>query len=518
MSDGQGRILTAAELTQDTVVDCDVCVVGSGSGGAWVAHELVAQGKSVVLLEEGGHHTRREFDMTEARAFRTLYQELGNRTTDDLAITILQGRAVGGGTTVNWTSSFRTPKRILQHWREHHGIDTLSEEVLAPHWDAIEQRLHIAEWPKEALNENNRVLWDGLGALGYERGLIRRNVHGCANLGYCGMGCPIDAKQSMLVTVLPDAVERGLTIYANTSARTLTWTGRRITHVNAEVLDPATNRPTGVVVTVRPRQVCLSGGAINSPGLLLRSGLEAGGRVGRRTWLHPVVVSLARFDRPIAPFSGAPQSVYSHHFLERGPGKMGFFFEVPPVHPLLASTVSNGGPRFVQDLLANLPQLQVVIALAVDGLLPEETGATVRLKSGGYSRYSIGYDFTDAHWEAFRMAQKEMAKIQFAAGAKEVFTLHTEPVRLRSEDDLHLLDQAPWQPLHLRIATAHQMGGCAMGKDPSESVVDPHLRFHTMDNLFVVDGSVLPTALGVNPQETIFGLARWAAQHVGAAS
>ncbi len=513
----QGRIFTGEGLLQDTVLDCDVCVVGSGSGGAWLAHELVAQGKSVVMLEEGGHHTRREFDMTEARAYPALYQELGSRTTDDLSVTLLQGRSVGGGTTVNWCSSFRTPKRILERWREQHGVDTLSEAVLGPHWDAIEQRLHIAEWPKEAMNENNKALWDGLGALGYERGLIRRNVHGCANLGYCGMGCPIDAKQSMAVTVLPDAVEKGLQLYANTSARTLTWTGRRITHVNAEVLDPTTNKPTGRVVTVRPKVTCLSGGAINSPGLLLRSGLEAGGRVGRRTWLHPVLISIARFDRPVNAFAGAPQSVYSHHFVERGPGKMGFFLEVPPVHPMLAASISNGSGRFTQALLDQLPQLQVMIALAVDGLLPEETGGTVRVRSGGYSRYSFTYDFTDAHWEAFRFAQKEMAKLQFAAGAREVFTLHADPVRLTSVDQLHLLDEAPWKPLHVRVATAHQMGGCAMGKDPGESVVDPHLRFHAMDNLYVVDGSVLPTSLGVNPQETIFGIARWAAQHVGAA-
>ena len=203
-------------------------------------HELVKAGRSVVMLEEGGYHTRREFDMTEARAFPNLYQELGNRSTEDLAITILQGRNVGGGTTVNWCASFRTPDRILAYWKEHFGIDTLTKASLSPHWDAIEKRLRIAEWPLEQINENNRVLWDGLGKLGYERGLIKRNVNNCHNLGYCGMGCPVDAKQSMLVTTIPDAVERGLTLYANTSARFLEWNGRTIDTVHAEVLKPGT--------------------------------------------------------------------------------------------------------------------------------------------------------------------------------------------------------------------------------------------------------------------------------------
>ncbi|MBL8935214.1 MAG: GMC family oxidoreductase, partial [Archangium sp.] len=84
----QGRIVTGPEITQDLNLECDVCIVGSGSGGAWTAHELAKQGKSVVMLEEGGYHTRREFDMTEPRAFQNLYQELGNRATDDLAMTI----------------------------------------------------------------------------------------------------------------------------------------------------------------------------------------------------------------------------------------------------------------------------------------------------------------------------------------------------------------------------------------------------------------------------------------------
>ncbi len=304
-----GRIVTGEEITSDLTVSCDVCVIGSGSGGAWVAHELVKAGKTVVMLEEGGYHTRREFDMTEARAFPNLYQEMGNRATEDLAITILQGRSVGGGTTVNWCASFRTPDRILETWKDRFGIDTLSKDVLTPHWEHVEKRLHIAEWPLEMINENNKVLWNGLGALGYERGLIRRNVNGCLNLGACGLGCPVDAKQSMLVTVLPDAVENGLTLYANVSARSLDWNGRTISSVHAEVLNPANNKPTGVKVTVKAKATIAAGGAINTPGLLLRSGLDSEGRVGQRTWLHPVAVMLALFDHPVNAFSGAPQSV-----------------------------------------------------------------------------------------------------------------------------------------------------------------------------------------------------------------
>jgi choline dehydrogenase-like flavoprotein len=510
-----GKIRTSDDIANNLNLDCDVCVVGSGSGGAWVAHELTKQGKRVVLLEEGGYHTKREFDMTEARSFPNLYQDLGNRTTDDLSITMLQGRSVGGGTTVNWCSSFRTPEHVLEHWRDAHGITSFNSAILHSHFEAIEKRLHIAEWPLESVNENNKVLWNGLGKLGLERGLIKRNVNGCLNLGYCGMGCPVDAKQSMLVTTIPDAVEKGLEVLANVSVRTIEYSGRKVSAVHAKVLDAKTNKPNGRTVTVRPKLLVVSGGAINTPGLLLRSGLDAQGRVGKRTWLHPVVGSIALFEQEVNAFSGAPQSVYSHHFLKRGEGQLGYFLEVPPVHPMLASTAFMANGAVTQEIVSQLPHINAMLALVVDGFLPEEEGATVRLRDEG--RYSINYNFLPMHWEVFKEAMKQMARIQFAAGAKQVMSLHAESVVMNSEADISKLDDAPYEKLGHKILTAHQMGGCAMGSNPHTSVVSPELRFHDLDNLFIVDGSVLPTSLGVNPQETIQGIARWASKHIGEA-
>ena len=512
-----GRIFTGDEITSDLDLSCDVCVVGSGSGGAWLAHDLVSRGLSVIMLEEGGYHTRREFDLTEATANPNLYQDLGNRTTDDLSINIMQGRNVGGGTTVNWCSCFRTPERILDLWRDRHGVEGLSLAALTPHWEAIEKRLHIQEWPLELSNPNNRVLWDGLGKLGYQRGLIKRNVHNCANLGYCGMGCPIDAKQGMLVTVIPDAVEKGLTVYANASVRTLERSGRRIVAVHADVRDPVRDVPSGRKIVVRAKVTAVAGGAINTPTLLLRSDLDGGGRVGKRTFFHPVVVMMALFDEVIAPYRGAPQSVYSHHFLDRGKDKMGFYIEATPVHPLTAATASTVWGARHEQFLSQLPHMQASFAGMADGILEGDEGGTVSLRDKGYSRVKVDYPLTDRHWEAFRTACAEMARVQLAAGAKKVLSLHNEPVEIDSVDQIGRLEKATWEKLRMRIVTGHLMGGCAMGKDPSKSVVDSRLRYHELDNLFVVDGSVFPTSLGVNPQVTIFGIARWGAAHVAAA-
>jgi choline dehydrogenase-like flavoprotein len=513
----QGRIYTGDDLTADTIVDCDVCVIGSGPGGAVLANELVGRGLHVVMLEEGGHWTKRDFDLTEATAYPHLYQDHGNRATDDLSILILQGRSVGGGTTVNWCTSFRAPPRTLARWQETYGLVGLTEESLRPHYEALEKRIHIAEWPLERMNANNRKLWDGCGKLGYDRALIRRNVHNCANLGYCGLGCPLDAKQSMLVTLLPDAVEKGLTLYANAWAKRLVTDRHRVTAVEALIADPATDRAKGVTLTVRPKVTAVCGGAINSPALLLRSGLTGGGRVGLRTFLHPVVVMTGEYDEPVEPWSGAPQSASSHHFADRGEGKLGFFLEAAPAHPMLAAVNTTGIGMEHRAAMGRLRFTGDLIALAIDGFLDQDDeGGAVSLRRGAEGRPHITYPLKAPHFEAFRAACKEMARIQFAAGAKLVRSFQAKPLELRSPAEIDRLDQATWEKLLVRVVTAHQMGGCAMGADPARSVVDPQLRYRGMDNLFVVDGSVFPTGLGVNPQETVMALSRWAAPNVAA--
>ena len=164
--------------------------------------------------------------------------------------------------------------------------------------------------------------------------------------------------------------------------------------------------------------------------------------------------------------------------------------------------------------MANLANTGVVLALGVDGLLPEEEGGRVSLREDGRTRFD--YPVGPSLQEMFREAHKAVARLEFAAGAKEVLPLHVDPLIMRSVDEVPLLDTREYGALKHGIFSAHQMGGCAMGVDPEESVVDSTLRYHGLDNLFVVDGSVFPTALGVNPSESIYGLAHWGYPFVAA--
>ncbi len=506
-------ISSAMDLRGAVRARCDVVVIGSGAGGAVLAAGLAEAGHSVVVLEEGGAYTKADFDLQEATAYPQLYQERGTRATADMAVTILQGRSVGGSTTVNWTTCYRTPPRILAHWRATYGLE-LSEETLRPHFEAVERRLSITPWPEQNANRNNQTLGRGARKLGWEASPTRRNVKGCANSGYCGVGCPVDGKQAMHVTYLRDLVAAGGRVLADCRADrvALSPDGGQARGVEASVVDRATGKPTGATLTIEAKVVVASAGAIHTPALLMRSGLRDG-PVGRRTFLHPVVGIGGAFAERVDGFYGAPQSMASHQFIDRGPDKIGFFMEAVPVQPMLIAFASGQFGTGLRDMMAQLPHLAVLIGLAVDGLLPGDDGGHVEVEGDpgdGGGRIRVHYPIGAALREAMAAMHEALAKVQLAAGATTAFSLHSEPVQLRSDADLPALRAAPYGALEHGIFSAHQMGGAAMGKDPARAVVTPSLRHGRVSNLFVVDGSVLPTALGVNPSQTIYGLAHHA--------
>jgi choline dehydrogenase-like flavoprotein len=506
-------VLEGQTLTADLEVGCDVCIIGSGPGGSVAAEVLARRGLAVVVLEEGGYFTRARFRQREDEAYPQLYQEGGSRATRDAAITILQGRSVGGGGTVNWTTCFRTPDDVVDTWRTRHAATSVSVEDLAPHWDWLENRLHIAEIPLEASNRNNRTLYDGCKALGIEAGPTKRNVLGCAFTGSCGHGCPIDAKQSMGVTLLPDAMKAGAAVVSRCRVEKIAYQGPRAVAVEGEFLDAWGLEPTGVRITVKPRLVIVSGGAINSPALLLKSGTpDESGLLGRRTFLHPVIMSVPFFKEPVRGFQGAPQSIASHAFAHRG-DEVGFFLEVAPIHPMIAATAAPGFGRDHLEFMKQLPYVAGHIAITIDGFHDDVVGGRVSVLSSG--RAVIDYPIVERHWRAFKEGQKTLARIGFAAGAHSIGTGHEPMLVMKSEADIDKIDDMPWEACRVGVFSAHQMGGCGMSDDPKRGVVrSSDLRHHRIENLHVIDGSVFPTSLGVNPQVSIYGLSRLAASRI----
>lgn len=497
-----------SRLDQDLTLEADIAVIGSGAGGATSAELLSAAGFKVLLIEEGPLKTSSDFHLQENEAYAQLYQEGLGRMSKDGAITILQGRAVGGTTLVNWTSSFRTPEQTLEHWAREHGVKGLASEDLRPWFERIEQRLGISPWALPP-NPNNDVLRRGCEVLGYRWAVIPRNVRGCWNLGYCGMGCPVNAKQSMLVTSIPTTLDNHGELLYLARAQRFEHDGRHITQLLCQALDRRGVEPTGYQVRIRARHYVLAGGGINSPALLLRSEApDPHRRLGKRTFLHLVNFSAALFDERIDPFYGAPQSIYSDQFQWRDgvDGPIGFKLEVPPLHPALASTLLGAHGQESARRMAALPHTHVMLALLRDGFHPESQGGQVELRGDGSP--VLDYPITDYLRDGLRRAYLSMARIQFAAGATQVIPVHSDA---RYTTDLPqaqaLIDELRLEPFRTRLGSAHVMGGCALGEDPRQAVCDSLGRHHQLENLSIHDGSLFPTSIGANPQLSVYALA-----------
>jgi len=503
-----GRVIDASVLERDLALDADVVIVGTGAGGGIAAETLSEAGLSVILVEEGPLRTSRDFHMSEAQAYPDLYQDSAARKTKDKAINILQGRCVGGGTTVNWTSSFRTPPATLAYWAQKLHLDGFAVEDLAPWFARMETRLSIGPWDM-APNANNETLARGAAAIGIRTGTIRRNVTGCVNLGYCGMGCPIDAKQSMLVTTIPAALGRGATLVTRARAQAFVRVGDHVTALTCAAMDAQGVRPTDRRVTLRAGTFISAAGGIGTPGLLLRSRVpDPYAVLGKRTFLHPTVVSAALMPDEVAGYYGAPQTIYSDHFIETMPveGPIGFKLEAPPLHPVLAAiTLPNHGAPHAR-WMRHLPNLQVVIALLRDGFHPASPGGTVTLSDDGTP--VLDYPLTPYVWEGVRRAFRIMAEIQFAAGAAQVMPIHGDGTGYREWDAARTaIDEFTFAPLVTPVVSAHVMGGCPLGADSHHSAVDTAGRYHHLANLYVLDASLFPTSLGANPQLSIFAIA-----------
>ncbi|MFL6632130.1 MAG: GMC family oxidoreductase N-terminal domain-containing protein [Massilia sp.] len=501
------KIIDGARETADRTLDADVVIVGSGAGGGVTAEILALSGLSVIVVEEGALKSSRDFKMREADAYPALYQESAARKTRDKGINILQGRTVGGSTTVNWTSSFRTPPPTLAFWRQRFGLATYSEAELAPWFDLMEARLHVADWPG-APNENNDLLRRGAAKLGIPTGLIRRNVNGCWNLGYCGMGCPTNAKQSMLVTTIPSALDHGATLVTRAHAERLVLKGDQVEGIDCTLLDAGGLHATGRRLCLRARHYVLAGGAINTPALLLRSKApDPGGQLGKRTFLHPTLVSAALFPQRVDGYAGAPQTVYSDHFLHTQAidGPLGFKLEAPPLHPVLLATTMQGFGREHAEMMRHFPHLQGMLALLRDGFHAESPGGAVGLNGDGSP--VLDYPLNDPLWDGARRALLTMAEIQFAAGASGVQVAHERAPRYGSWAEAKAgIAALPFERHLTRVVSAHVMGGCAMAGADHDGVTGPDGRYRGLANVSVHDGSLFPTSIGANPQLSIYAI------------
>lgn len=485
----------------------DVVIVGSGAAGATSARVLAEAGISVILIEEGPLVRTSEMRSDVYSTMKQFWRRMGSQFAQGRAfIPLLQGRCVGGSTTINSAIIHRLPERIHALWANEYGLgDALSYDKLSRIWETIERELHIAPTPREVLGENNRMMEVGATKLGLESHATRRNVRNCQGSARCVQGCPNGAKQSMNLSYVPRALSRGARLYATAKVARVLSEGGRATGIEARFIDPRTGTE-GPKLTVRARHaVILAASALQTPLILQASGIGKQSKlVGKRLQLHPATAVVGIFDRPTKIWFGATQGWESSHYLDDG-----MKCETVALPPELAAVRLPGlGPELIEQLAAyeNLVQWGVEIRAQAHG--------TVKKGLFGYGpRYK--WDASDSDVRIAKRGVVVICEMMFAAGAHTVLPgIHGLPDALRSMDEVRKIEELSDSPARFHFISSHHFGTAVMGLDPSRSVVGPNGESHELPGLFVVDGSIFPTTIGVNPQHTICGLAWLIAERI----
>ena len=486
--------ITTETIRGDTQLDCDVCVVGSGAGGGVAAAVLAQAGLDVVVLEAGPHVEDADFGGPELDAYRRLYLHAAALTTTDGGVGLLAGRCVGGTTTINYSTSFRTPDQICAEWG-----DPFTSAEYERSLDAVCERLGVnTDHNAPALRE--QVVERGLRRLGWHVDAMPRNVRGCEQgviCGRCGFGCPLGAKQSTLVTWLVDAQAAGARILAETRADRVRTENGVATGVDAKTAG-------GHAVTVRARSVVAAAGALHTPALLRRSGLT-NPNIGRYLHLHPTVGVIATFDEEIRPWEGTMQALYSDEHGDLADG-YGLKYETAAVHPgVLVAYGPWEDAETHRELVGRLPRMS-----GIGVLLRDRSAGDVRVGRDGGPRVRYRLDGFDLRH--VRVGIDGAAQIFEAAGARRIFSSHArlvsyEPGRGDRAQFLRDADAVGYGPGRCTFYSFHLMGSARLGASPETSACKPTGETWETRRLYVLDGSSFPSASGVNPMITIEAIA-----------
>jgi choline dehydrogenase-like flavoprotein len=498
-------------INSPTTLYTDVLVIGSGAGGGVVAGELSAAGYDVLVVEKGGYYSEPDFYGREQEGSARYFEKQSMLTTDDISMIVLAGSTLGGGTTINWSASLRTPDYVLREWAREHGFDGADSADFKRSLDAVMARINVNE-AESTLNTNSAVFVKGCEALGYDVSVIPRNVKGCEECGFCNFGCSFGAKQGTLKTYLQDAYDRGARFLVRAEVERVLHERGIVTGAKLRVQDA-----DGILhdVTVKAKAVVVAAGSIHTPALMIRSGL-GNSNIGQNLHLHPVTVTYGVFDEPIYPWQGPPMSRLSKQFANLDGRGYGVRLETAPVHPGIAamSFAWQSGQQH-KRLMAGLGHTSNIIVLTRDYY-----GGQVRVDKRGQP--VLHYQLHPHDARHLMRGMIESLRIHLAAGAREVSSPHNASLTYRKQDGgdfeayLEAVKAHGFKNNAYMLFSAHQMSTCKIGGDSASGAVDPTGETYEVRNLFVADGSVLPTASGVNPMISIMGTAHYLAQHIKA--
>jgi choline dehydrogenase-like flavoprotein len=478
----------------------DIVVIGSGAGGGVVAQELAplcADGKRIAVLEWGARLKDEEFTGREIDMASKLFFDSGGTFTKDRAMTLAYGRAYGGSTVIYTGTSLTMPVDVVTQW----GVPGLGFNDLHRRSMKYFEENNVHPLADEDINDNNRLFLEGCRKLGFNVEQFPINVKGCKGSSLCNLGCPNQAKQGTDRVQLPRAEALGVEVITNCR---VTKIGDHV--CEAVVVDPGFGGPSKwepgeYRVRAKVVVVC-AGGVVNSPGLLLRSGF--GDRLpmlGRSITLHPALILVGEHAEPITNFNGFPKSYYSDEFMKREK----FLLETCMYFPFVTAKNLIGFGAEHSELMRAFPRLQMILVLAIDASVPEN-----RVTLDAHGDLVIDYTLTEPVLDSLHASMLASTKVFFAAGAKRVHAPAGENffIDLADADRVdELIPRANVKPGKISITSAHLMGGCAMGRDTTDSVTDGWGRVHDVPWLYVADSSLFPQCSEVNPYVTVMALA-----------
>ena len=502
-------VITPLAVHRDTALTCDVVVVGSGAGGGTAAGVLAAAGLDVVVLEAGELHDERHFDGGERTGFLELYAAAPQSTAEG-QVALVAGRGVGGGTVVNYTTSFQTPDHVRDEWASY-GAKQFATEEYAASMDAVCARLGV-NVDHDRIAPRDAALERGARALGWDVAAMPRNVLGCdqgIECGRCGMGCRIGAKQSVTKTWLEDAARAGARIVTGVNVRTVATSFGRATGVEGVTAE-------GHQVRVRARSVVVAAGSVQTPALLQRSGL-ANPHIGRHLRLHPAPAVWGRREERVDGWTGSMQSRYVNNMTNLDGEGYGVLFETAPMTPAFTTGFVNW--RGSADFRRRMEEAGHLFGVALI-VRDRDPGGTVQ--AGRDGEPVVRYRLSPRDTEHLMQGLVGGARIAEAAGARWIASTHHrtvsyEPGARGSIDSFEAdLRAAGAAPATLALAALHIMGTARMGGSADVSAVDPDGRTWDVENLYVADASCVPTASGVNPMISLESIAHMTATRLAA--
>ena len=507
-------IVPLAIERDETTLDADVCIVGSGAGGGVIAGELAKRGLSVVVLEAGGYYHESDFNQLELWAFQNLYWRGGYTPTADGTVALIAGGTLGGGTTVNWNNCVRTPAWVRAQWASEHGLEGLDGPDFDAHLESVFARIQANDRCSD-LNGPHQQLERGARKLGYTFRRSFRNVDPAKYdpeiSGFHGFGDISGGRQSTLNTYLLDAYRSGARIVTRAKAMRVVTSAGRASGVLATVTGADGRRRS---LTVRAPKVVVAGGALETPALLLRSGI-GGPAAGKYLRLHPVVSVSGVYAEDQRAWWGPAQSGLSDQCLQLEE-QHGVLIECAH-HSLMvaASATPWESGRQHKELMMEMNRYATFIAIVRD-----RGHGRVEIDENGES---VPYYPADDQLDVRHLQRglRECTLLHEAAGAERIVSTPNQKITWwhRGDDVEQYIRTIAGTEGHWprqQLFSAHQMGSARMGRDPKTSVANPTGELHDVRGVYIGDTSAFPTSVGVNPMVTCMSLAARTARYIAA--